>query len=71
MTNVRLGGVAGSGLGLAIAQSYARAHGGEIVYSDAEPSGARFELALPDDPLSDPRAASYVERGLGTFARAG
>jgi signal transduction histidine kinase len=39
--------VIGSGLGLAIAQSYARAHGGEIVYSDAEPSGARFELVLP------------------------
>jgi signal transduction histidine kinase len=39
--------VAGSGLGLAIAQSYARAHGGEILYSAAEPSGACFELVLP------------------------
>jgi signal transduction histidine kinase len=39
--------VIGSGLGLAIAQSYARAHGGEIAYSDAEPTGARFELVLP------------------------
>jgi signal transduction histidine kinase len=37
----------GSGLGLSIAQSYARAHGGEIVYSTAEPKGARFELLLP------------------------
>jgi signal transduction histidine kinase len=39
--------VIGSGLGLAIAQSYARAHGGEIIYSDGEPAGARFELVLP------------------------
>jgi signal transduction histidine kinase len=37
----------GSGLGLAIAQSYANAHGGELIYGDAEPSGARFELVLP------------------------
>jgi signal transduction histidine kinase len=41
----------GSGLGLAIARSYARAHGGDIVY---EPAGgrARFELILPQgEPL--------------------
>jgi signal transduction histidine kinase len=37
----------GSGLGLAIAQSYANAHGGELIYDDAEPQGARFELVLP------------------------
>jgi two-component system sensor histidine kinase MtrB len=37
----------GSGLGLAIAQSYANAHGGELVYDEAEPTGARFELVLP------------------------
>jgi signal transduction histidine kinase len=37
----------GSGLGLAIAQSYANAHGGELIYGDAEPKGARFELVLP------------------------
>jgi signal transduction histidine kinase len=37
----------GSGLGLAIAQSYANAHGGELVYGEAEPKGARFELVLP------------------------
>jgi signal transduction histidine kinase len=37
----------GSGLGLAIAQSYANAHGGELIYGDAEPRGARFELVLP------------------------
>jgi signal transduction histidine kinase len=37
----------GDGLGLAIAQSYANAHGGELIYGDAEPSGARFELVLP------------------------
>jgi two-component system, OmpR family, sensor kinase len=36
----------GSGLGLAIARSYARAHGGDIVY-DPRDQGARFELILP------------------------
>ena len=39
-------GTAGSGLGLAIARSYARAHGGDIVYDPLDP-GARFELILP------------------------
>lgn len=37
----------GSGLGLAIAQSYARAHGGQIVYTAKQPRGARFEFMLP------------------------
>jgi len=37
----------GSGLGLAIARSYARAHDGDLVYEDAEPHGARFQLVLP------------------------
>ncbi len=36
----------GSGLGLAIARSYARAHGGDIVYAP-QGRGARFELVLP------------------------
>jgi signal transduction histidine kinase len=36
----------GSGLGLAIARSYARAHGGDIVYAP-QGRGARFELFLP------------------------
>jgi signal transduction histidine kinase len=40
----------GSGLGLSIAQSYAQAHGGELVYSHADPHGARFELVLPRSP---------------------
>jgi K+-sensing histidine kinase KdpD len=39
-------GAAGSGLGLAIARSYARAHGGDIVYDPSGP-GTRFELLLP------------------------
>ena len=38
----------GTGLGLAIARSYARAHGGDLVYEDAEPHGACFRLILPD-----------------------
>jgi signal transduction histidine kinase len=37
----------GSGLGLAIALSYARAHGGDLLYRPAEPRGARFEFVLP------------------------
>jgi signal transduction histidine kinase len=36
----------GSGLGLAIARSYARAHGGDIVYAPLG-RGARFELVIP------------------------
>ena len=38
---------AGTGLGLAIARSYARAHGGDLVYEDAMPHGACFRLVLP------------------------
>jgi len=37
---------AGSGLGLAIARTYARAHGGDLVYERLE-DGARFELIVP------------------------
>jgi len=37
----------GTGLGLAIARSYAQAHCGKLVYEDAEPHGARFQLVLP------------------------
>jgi signal transduction histidine kinase len=40
----------GTGLGLAIARSYARAHNGDLVYEDAEPNGARFQLVLPVKP---------------------
>jgi signal transduction histidine kinase len=36
----------GSGLGLAIARAYARAHGGDLVYSP-DGRGARFDLILP------------------------
>jgi signal transduction histidine kinase len=39
--------VRGTGLGLAIARSYARAHRGDLIYHDADPHGARFELVLP------------------------
>jgi signal transduction histidine kinase len=37
----------GTGLGLAIARSYAQAHGGDLLYQPAQPTGARFELVLP------------------------
>jgi signal transduction histidine kinase len=36
----------GTGLGLSIARSYARAHGGDLVYEPSD-SGSRFELLLP------------------------
>jgi signal transduction histidine kinase len=36
-----------TGLGLAIAQSYARAHGGDIFYMPAKPRGSRFEFVIP------------------------
>jgi signal transduction histidine kinase len=39
-------GSQGAGLGLAIARSYARAHGGDLVYLGGA-GGARFELILP------------------------
>ncbi len=42
------GGESGSGLGLAIARAYAEAHGGNLVY-DPLPSGARFELLIPQE----------------------
>jgi GAF domain-containing protein len=38
----------GAGLGLAISRSYARAHGGDLVYEPSG-SGTRFELVLPQD----------------------
>jgi signal transduction histidine kinase len=40
----------GTGLGLAIARSYARAHGGDLLYEDAVPHGARFQLVIPVAP---------------------
>ena len=40
----------GSGLGLSIARSYARAHGGDLVYENVPPHGARFELVVPQQP---------------------
>jgi signal transduction histidine kinase len=36
----------GAGLGLAIARAYARAHGGDLLYTPLRP-GSRFELVLP------------------------
>jgi signal transduction histidine kinase len=42
----------GTGLGLAIARSYARAHGGDLLYHQAEPHGARFELLLPSERVA-------------------
>jgi two-component system sensor histidine kinase MtrB len=38
----------GTGLGLAIARAYAQAHGGDLVYNHP-PTGARFELLIPQD----------------------
>jgi signal transduction histidine kinase len=38
----------GAGLGLAIAKSYAQAHGGDLLYEELRPHGARFRLVLPN-----------------------
>jgi signal transduction histidine kinase len=38
----------GAGLGLAIAKSYAQAHGGDLIYDELHPHGARFQLVLPN-----------------------
>jgi len=46
--------VPGSGLGLAIARSYALAHGGDLIYDSVSPSGARFELVLPQPEAAKP-----------------
>jgi signal transduction histidine kinase len=43
----------GSGLGLSIARSYARAHGGDLIYEEARPHGARFEFVVPQDGVSE------------------
>jgi signal transduction histidine kinase len=40
----------GAGLGLSIARSYAHAHGGELLYANGTPHGARFELVVPIVP---------------------
>jgi signal transduction histidine kinase len=40
----------GAGLGLAIAKSYAQAHGGDLLYEELRPHGARFQLVLPNRP---------------------
>jgi signal transduction histidine kinase len=42
----------GTGLGLAIARAYARAHDGDLIYENAEPHGARFNLVLPNNPVA-------------------
>jgi signal transduction histidine kinase len=47
------GKAGGTGLGLAIARSYARAHGGDLLYTAARPCGARFELVLPAELPED------------------
>jgi signal transduction histidine kinase len=44
----RAEGSGGTGLGLAIARSYARAHGGDLLYHPSA-DGARFELVIPQE----------------------
>lgn len=44
----RGGSESGHGLGLAIARAYAQAHGGDLLYQP-RPSGARFELLIPQE----------------------
>jgi signal transduction histidine kinase len=58
----------GSGLGLAIVDEVARAHGGAVAVTDAEP-GARFEVRLPAVSRPD-RPSSGIDGGTrrGTAA---
>jgi two-component system sensor histidine kinase MtrB len=42
----------GTGLGLSIARSYARAHGGDVLYH-GDARGAKFELVVPAPPVTD------------------
>jgi signal transduction histidine kinase len=44
----------GAGLGLTIARSYARAHGGDVLYDSTGRQGARFELVLPTNGARPP-----------------
>jgi signal transduction histidine kinase len=56
----------GTGLGLAIARSYARAHGGDLLYERAIPHGARFLLVLPAQPRRvDPPLEVGVDASRG------
>ncbi len=52
----------GTGLGLAIARSYARAHGGDLLYEPVTPCGARFQLVLPT-PRPDRPAPARTTAG--------
>ena len=61
--------VGGAGLGLAIARSYARAHNGDLVYEDAEPHGARFQLVLPVKNGGDARSEVEAHRFRGVRSR--
>jgi signal transduction histidine kinase len=59
----------GTGLGLAIARSYARAHDGDLVYEDAEPNGASFQLILPTKNNGNgERESSEVEAHKARFS---
>jgi two-component sensor histidine kinase len=58
----------GTGLGLAIARSYARAHNGDLVYEDAEPHGARFQLILPTKSNGNGTAEPEVEAHKARFS---
>jgi len=44
----------GFGLGLSIVRAIAQAHGGTVSVTDAQPSGARFDLTLPTEEVSAP-----------------
>jgi two-component system sensor histidine kinase KdpD len=51
------GSVSGAGLGLAICRAIARLHGGSIHATNRVGGGARFEIILPQAPLSGARVA--------------
>ena len=53
----------GSGLGLSIARTYARAHGGDLVY-DPSASGACFSLILPQEPSGSADSSEQALRDV-------
>lgn len=62
-------GAPGAGLGLSIAQAYARAHGGLLLYADADPHGASFQLVVPVvSPTTDASDSGWGSR-VHTAAR--
>jgi len=63
-------GAPGAGLGLSLAQAYARAHGGLLLYADADPHGASFQLVVPVvSPTTDASDSGWAPACIPLRAR--